>query len=58
MAIIEDSSSPSGYRNDVTGRFAKAAVSTKTSGADDKSEPKEKKQKQSNLGATHKSFLV
>ena len=52
MAIIEDSSSPSGYRNDVTGRFAKAAVSTKSSGADDKSEPKEKKEKQSNLGAT------
>ena len=52
MAIIEDSSSPSGYRNEVTGRFAKAAVSTKASGADDKSQPEEKKQTQNNLGAT------
>jgi hypothetical protein len=52
MAIIEDASSPSGYRNDVTGRFAKASVSTKASGAGDKSEPKEKKQTQNNLGAT------
>ena len=53
MAIIEDSSSPSGYRNDVTGRFAKAAVSAKTSsaGADGKSKPEKQQKSNSNLGA-------